>query len=362
MPNLSARGKTCGLAGLTAALVVLPVIVLSMSFPVQANEAEDSIKSIQKEALTKQLDGDVDGAIDLYETACNMAKNEFGENSKIVGDLYLNMGILALDSAKQFDRAENYLSRAAKLNDNSVTAHLKLAELLSLRGTSEKNLQARHEIEKALTKNPRSEPARQALAMFYQQQGQPMRAFQQYSFLNQVMTGRTIPRDKFSHAKAAPPPKAEPIIQPVYRPPTPPVSYVRTQPVPKPVVKLRPKPIVVPKPKPKPRPIVQPQMRELQPIAEPKPQRTKPVKSRNGLVPPPPPVMPMFGGGFAPPPPQPGVGSPAFNIRTEAKLKKSKAAESADEKPAEKPAEKPRATPSDSPDFLLDWASERKKK
>jgi len=354
-------------------MVYLAVLLLSLAFlPAFADESQDSIKAIQKEAISKQLDGDIDGAIDTYETACNMAKAEFGENSTIVGELYLDMGILALDSAKQFDRAENYLSKAAKLNGNSVTAHLKLAELLTLRGTSEKNLQARREIEKALAKNPRSESARQALAMFYQQQGQPMRAFHQYSFLNQVMNGKSIPRDKFARVKAAPPPptaepKIEPAAKPIFKMPSAPAGYVSPQPVPtKPVARPRPRPVyVAPKPKPKPKPVAQPVMRELQAIPEPAPKRThKPAKSRNGLVPPPPPVMPMFGGGMAPPPQQPGIGSPAFNLKTDAQIKKAKPKpqEPAEAKPAEKPAEKPRATPSESPDFLLDWASERKKK
>lgn len=348
------------LTGLSLALAALSWAF----FPASADEAEESIRTIQKEAISKQLEGDFDGAIDTYETACNMAKTEFGENSKIVGELYLDMGILALDSAKQFDRAESYLNKAARLNDNSVTAHLKLAELLTLRGTSEKNLQARHEIEKALAKHPRSESARQALAMFYQQQGQPMRAFHQYSFLNQVMNGKPIPRDKFNRVKAAPPPtkeapKAEPAV---FKMPSAPVGYVKPLPVPsKPVLRPRPKPAYV-APKPKPKPIAQPVMKELQatPVAAPKPTR-KPVRSKNGLVPPPPPVMPMFGGGMAPPPaPPPGVSSPAFNLKTDAQIKKAKP--KPQEAPEEKPAEKPKAQPSESPDFLLDWASERKKK
>lgn len=333
--------------------------------PALAGDVEDSIKAIQKEALAKQMDGDLDGAIDSYESACNLAKNEYGENSKIVGAMYLDMGILALDSAKQFDRAENFLNKAARLNDNSVTAHLKLAELLTLRGTNEKNLQARREIEKVLMKNPRSQPARQALAMFYQQQGQPMLSFHQYSYLNQVMNGKSIPRDKFGRGRSIPvEPKAELVAPAVFKMPSAPAGYVKPLPVPvKPIAKPRPKPSVVPKPKPKPRAITQPVMRELPPPAEPKPARTKPAKGRNGLVPPPPPVMPMFGSGFAPPPPAPGTSSPAFNLKTEAQIKKKNkpAPEPAEEK-AEKPAEKPRATSGDSPDFLLDWASERKKK
>lgn len=358
MTYKSARKNICGLKGLTACLLLLA----SLGLPAFSGEVEDSIKAIQKEALAKQMDGDIDGAIDIYETACNLAKNEFGENSKVVGDLYLDMGILALDSAKQFDRAENYLNRAAKLNDNSVTAHLKLAELLSLRGTNEKSQQARREIERALMKNPRSQPARQALAMFYQQQGQPMRAFHQYAYLNQVMNGKSIPRDKFSRSRA-PEPKVEAPAPPVYKMPSAPVGYVKpiAMPTYKPVFKPKPKPVVVPKPRPKPKPVAAPVMQDLQPKAEPKPQRARPAKSRNGLVPPPPPVMPGFGGGFAPPPAMPGTSSPAFNLKTEAQIKKkSKPAEPAEEKPAA-PAEKPRATPSESPDFLLDWASERKK-
>jgi hypothetical protein len=362
MTYKSAREKIRGLKGLTVCLLLLA----SSGLPALSGEVEDSIKAIQKEALSKQLDGDIDGALDSYEAACSLAKNEFGENSKVVGELYLDMGILALDSAKQFDRAENYLNRATRLNDNSVTAHLKLAELLSLRGTSEKSLQARREIEKALIKNPRSQAARQALAMFYQQQGQPMRAFHQYSYLNQVMNGKTIPRDKFSHSRTVivPEPKVEAApAPPVYKMPSAPVGYVKPIAVPyKPVFKPKPKPVIVPKPKPKPKPVVSPVMTELPPRTEPKPQRTRPVKSRNGLVPPPPPVVPGFGGGFAPPLPAPGTSSPAFNLKTDAQIKKkSKPAEPAEEKPAA-PAEKPRATPSESPDFLLDWASERKKK
>lgn len=356
--------RTC-LSGLISCLMAFAL----GQTPALAGDVEDSIKAIQKEALAKQMDGDIDGAIDSYESACNLAKNEYGENSKIVGAMYLDMGILALDSAKQFDRAEGYLNKAARLNDNSITAHLKLAELLTLRGTNEKNLQARREIEKALIKNPRSQPARQALAMFYQQQGKPMQSFHQYTYLNQVMNGKSIPRDKFSHARSASvEAKVEPVApsQPaVFKMPSAPVGYVKPLPVPvKPMAKPRPKPVVLQKPKPKPKAITQPVMRALPPPSEPKPARTKPSKSRNGLVPPPPPVMPMFsGGGFQPQPPAPGTSSPAFNLKTEAQIKKkSKPAPEPAEEKAEKPAEKPRATSGDSPDFLLDWASERKKK
>lgn len=368
MPQNAARKPKRGLGFLASAAALLALSPLGAI----AYDVEDSIKAIQKEALAKQMEGDIDGAIEIYEKAAIIAKNEFGENSQIVGNLYFDMGVLALDSAK-FDRAENYLHRAAQLKDNSVTAHLKLAQLLSLRGTNEKNLQARREIEKALTKNPRSEPARQALAMFYQQQGQPMRAFHQYSYLNSVMNGKPIPHEKFARVKSAPPPPAEkPVaapMQPVYKMPTAPIGYIKPaiSPQPKPVFRPKPKPIIItPKPRPRPKPVARPVEIPVMQALEPKPEpvrRSKPAKGRNGLVPPPPPVMPMFGGGFAPPPAPPGVGSPAFNLKTEAKIKgKSKAnPEPAEEKQA--PAEKPRATPSgDSPDFLLDWASERKKK
>lgn len=363
-------------------------------------QASITPRALRAEAINQYIKGDTDSALDIYEQALELASKQYGAQSGYVGDLYYEMGSIALQDAK-FQRAEGYLTEAVRLRPNSITARAKLVDLLLLRGRPD---EAREQAKSAVIKHPNSLEARQAYAGALVASGAPARALLAYASLDSVRHGLktalpvaprtpvpattgaaappppTKPAAKVQPAKPAtkPAPKPEPKPKPEARPKPAP----KPKPVPKPKEKPKPKPVQEAKPPLKPKPQAKPERKpsakapelKARPLelkakpaelkARPQEPKAKPRGKRSpGLVPPPPPVVPMVPiiPGFVPPPPPGaapvGAGSPGFQIKTEAKLKpQPKPKETAKEEPSHAGAS------GEDADFLLEWGDVEKKK
>src|SRR5262249_27666777 len=138
-----------------------------------------------------------------YEQAVETAKKLYGANAGYVGDLYYEMGSIALKDAK-FPRAESYLTEAVKVKPNSVTVRAKLVDLLLLRGRPD---EARDHAKKAVIKHPDSLEARQAYAQALDHSGQIVAAAMAYANFDSVKHGKPAPVPKApAPPKPAPPP------------------------------------------------------------------------------------------------------------------------------------------------------------
>ncbi|HEY9869357.1 MAG TPA: tetratricopeptide repeat protein, partial [Candidatus Obscuribacterales bacterium] len=112
--------------------------------------------TLRANAIDEYVKGNTDSALDIYEQAADLASRQYGGNSYYVGDLYYEMGSIALQGAK-FQRAEAYLTQAVKIRPNSVTARARLVDLLLLRGRKD---EAREHAKQAVIKHPDSLEAR----------------------------------------------------------------------------------------------------------------------------------------------------------------------------------------------------------
>ena len=324
---------------------------------------------LRQQAFDGYLNGDYEDAAILYKKAIEAGKSQYGENSAFVADLYYELGTMSLEEGN-FTRASIYLPKAVNLKPNSVMARVKLADLYLMQ---DKTDEAFGQIGLALKRNPGSVEARKELVKLMMARAKSSghnseaanlactwEAFQLKQFSNTLIknTNSLIAhwKNQINGGK-----KKLPTLRVA-------VAVPRTRRVPKTQGALKIKPpqkkaeVVKPKPKakpkkikPKPKAKVKPKPKKTRPKPKPKtvtkkttkvkpPTRRRARKGRSGLVPPPPPTVPVY----APPP---------TNIKLETKAKVKK-------KPKKKPKKKKVRKPSipDEPDFILDWASSKKKK
>ncbi len=149
----------------------------------------DSIRSLRNDAIEMYLRGNADSAMDMYEDCLRMALKAYGANSIYVADLYFDEGVIALNSSK-FPKAEECLTQAVRLNPNSVTARVKLAEVLKVRGKTGEAIQ---QAQKAIAKHRDSLEAREMLALSYQEQGNIARAAQECFYMEELTNGKSAP-------------------------------------------------------------------------------------------------------------------------------------------------------------------------
>ncbi len=331
----------------------------------------ETLKRLRSAAVEELLQGHHAGALELYNQVTGLACKEFGANSSYVSNLCFEMGSIALEADK-FQQAEEYLSQAVKIKPTSITARVKLAELLLLRGRPD---EAKNQAEKALIQQGNNLAARRVLAISYLKTDNPAKATQAFAYLNAIINGHSAPIPRSVT------PEPRPTLQEEVKTTTPePNTPIPREPKPiaaparlsKPVsqaASVRSIPIVSPKTKsttqaqtPPASPL--PKLKASPPKTFPKPKpaelKAKPTP-RGGLVPPPPPTVPIFGGLMVPPPavaPPTGAGSPGFQLKTKAEVKREPKAK---EPPTE---EKPTYVESGSEesDFLLDWADKSSKK
>ncbi len=168
------------LLGLTASLG------LTGSLAASANATDaPGLRSI---AFEHYLSGDTEAALDYYQKAIDTASRDYGAESSYIGQLYYEMGTLALD-AKKFVRSEAYLQKAVQHSPNSVMARVKFAELLQLRG---KNDEALQQIHTALSKHSSSPEAREALVIWLQANHKTARAIHESYNISVAAAGNTL--------------------------------------------------------------------------------------------------------------------------------------------------------------------------
>lgn len=382
--------------------LVLCFILLCLLFTAAPSEARQPLvpttitpNTLRAAAINEYVKGNTDSALDIYEQAVDLATRQYGGDSNYVGDLFYEMGSIALQGAK-FQRAEAYLTQAVKTRPNSVTARARLVDLLLLRGRKE---EAREHAKQAVVKHPDSIEARQAYAQALVESGDLSKAALAYAHVDLVRQGRKAPLPAVARPPKPPPPvpsetpatppeagkpEAKPKAAP--KPEGKPKEPAKPKDKPKPKEKPKEKPGQAEKPKAKekakpapkpeppanakpkdkpaeklPEPKAKPQELKAKPaeLLPPKPPDSKPkpqAKVKPGLVPPPPPVVPMMPS-FPPPPPGPvGAGTPGFQLKTKAEVKPPP-------KPKETAKEEPSSHGGEDPDFLLDWSGvDRKKK
>lgn len=168
------------LLGLTATIGLTGSLAASAS----ATDAP-GLRSI---AFEHYLSGDTEAALDYYQKAIDTASRDYGAESSYIGQLYYEMGTLALD-AKKFVRSEAYLQKAVQHNPNSVMARVKFAELLQLRG---KNDEALQQINTALAKHSSSPEAREALVIWLQSNHKTARAIHESYNISMAAAGNTV--------------------------------------------------------------------------------------------------------------------------------------------------------------------------
>jgi tetratricopeptide (TPR) repeat protein len=147
----------------------------------------DSPQALRAIAFSRCLENRPDTALDFYQKAIDKSCQEYGANSTYTGNLYFEMGNLALRMSK-FSTAESCLTRAVQINPNSDIARLKLAELLRLR---EKSSQARGQIQQSVQHNVNSAVARLWMIAALQDNN-PAAATKQSFYLHQILNGVPI--------------------------------------------------------------------------------------------------------------------------------------------------------------------------
>lgn len=349
----------------------------------QATNAE--LQTAKAQAMAAAGSGNYEAAVELYNKAISLAREQYGAGAYCLSDLYLNLGTVAHESGK-FQMAEDAYNSAIAANPNSISARLQMADLLKVR---DKPQERKQQILKVLAVNENSVFARKQLALFYQTQGNQYKAIEEF-----VRAGKVAERGRISVHPAAGGlagvtrnhTDAEPIVPKSTKPALSPTSAIKALPaasISKPVPKVEaPKPAPPPPVKKAPRPVIKKvkKIERAQPkpskarltkqeakvddataglMAEPKELKAVPLRAKagtlkpkkgmaRGLIPPPPPVVPAYPG-MVPPPP---VATPAQqSAAPPTKSKPKKARSEAQEDHGS----------SGSDDFLLDWADKNKK-
>jgi tetratricopeptide (TPR) repeat protein len=177
------------LTKLRAALTFLGLTTLLGTTSCSAASARSTdAPGLRSIAFEHYLSGDTEAALDYYQKAIDTASREYGADSSYIGQLYYEMGTLALDS-KKFVRSESYLQKAVQHNPNSVMARVKFAELLQLRGKSDEALQ---QINAALAKHSSSPEAREALVIWLQANHKTARAIHESYNVTVAAAGNAV--------------------------------------------------------------------------------------------------------------------------------------------------------------------------
>jgi tetratricopeptide (TPR) repeat protein len=213
----------------------------------------DGVRSLRSLALEQHMRGESDTAMSTYDNALKMATDLFGKKSTYVSEILYEQAVVAL-ACKRYPKAEECLQSSLEINPNSISARLKLAEYLKLKGRTQ---EARQQARKVLAKHKDSLEARQIMALTYQEEGNAAKATQECFFLDEAMHGKA--RSEAENVAFTPPPPATiapPAISIPLIPTPPPAATSKPIPSMKQNKKLEPphkiKAIKIEKPKPKP--------------------------------------------------------------------------------------------------------------
>lgn len=157
-------------------------ILFSVGLPAMADQYAEEIKMLRSQAVEAQFQGKPGVALDRYEQALRTAKGAYGDNSPFLAEIYYDMG--SLEMGHDFDKAESFLNQAVRLNPNSSAVHLRLAELMRVKGHP---ADAVRHAAFVLSKHRDDLVAHQELAMAYERNDDTLRAYREYSALGQLV-------------------------------------------------------------------------------------------------------------------------------------------------------------------------------
>lgn len=145
----------------------------------------EMIQIERSKGVQEEYRGHPDQALEHYKQALRIAADTYGDDAPYLAEIYYDMGSLCLNSSK-FNLSEEYLGKAVKLNPNSSAAHLRLAELMRIRGRSQ---DAQKHALLVVAKHRDDAVARQELAIAYEQNEPPdnNRAYREYAALEQLV-------------------------------------------------------------------------------------------------------------------------------------------------------------------------------
>ncbi len=163
---------------------LLSILMLSFG-PAEASQDSDVIKLLRSQAVEAQFKGDSEAALEKYKQALSTATSAYGVNSPFLAEIYFDMGSLCLSSTNpNFVKAEEYLNQTVKLSPNSSAAHLRLAELMRLKGRAD--LAAKHAAT-VVAKHSDDVVAHEELAMAYGRGEDSVKAYREYSKLDSLI-------------------------------------------------------------------------------------------------------------------------------------------------------------------------------
>ena len=149
--------------------------------------------SLSSLATRQYLSGKSEESLALYQKAISKSESEYGKNSRIVGNLYYQLGIKAFLLSK-FNLAENSLKKAVEINPNSEAARLMLIKLLKFRN---RQVEAYNQIQQALKKHPESVSLHKDLVLSLQER-EPAHANKQAYLISCIQNGISLPKPKES--------------------------------------------------------------------------------------------------------------------------------------------------------------------
>lgn len=190
-------------------LSVLFYQVLAQCGPAYALTDESNIRQMRALAVANSARGDIEGALNSFDSAIQLAEHSYGQDSMFVAEVYFDAGLTAL-RADRYQRAEQCLTKAVQLNPNSIQARLVLAECYKKRGQM---AAAKRQVRTVLEKHPNCLEARRLLALMYQQEGNLAQATQECYLLTQAIRGKEMVIPKL--ALAPPPVVAAPAPEPI---------------------------------------------------------------------------------------------------------------------------------------------------
>ena len=167
----------------------------------------DSIRQLRSMGLESCARGDWDAGLNSFEGAIRMAEKAYGHDSTSVAEICFEAGVSAL-KGDRYQKAEDCLIKAVKINPNAIEARLKLAEYYKVRGRLS---DAKQHIQKVLAKHPDCAEAHGLLALTYQQEGNVSRATDECYRLHELTAGQPSAQEMV--ALAPPPPVIAPPVK-----------------------------------------------------------------------------------------------------------------------------------------------------
>ncbi|MBX9569448.1 MAG: tetratricopeptide repeat protein [Candidatus Obscuribacterales bacterium] len=158
------------------------LLYLSLSPALAISNEASFIREFRNKAVQAQFNNDYEGAIGHYQEALNLATQTYGANSPFLAEIYYDMGSLAFTNSK-FPSAGEWLNKAIKLNPNSSSSRLKLAELEALRGHPE---EAVRQASIVVSKHNDDAVAHQQLAIAFDKSDDSLRAIREFGVAEQL--------------------------------------------------------------------------------------------------------------------------------------------------------------------------------